>query len=125
MLLETLKSGGYLLVDEIENHFNKEIVSTIIRFFMDDSLNKNGGVLIYTSHYPELLDEYDRNDCIYIMRNQKGITVDNLSSLLNRNDIKKSDLYQSDFFEGTAPKYDAYIKLKKKLSSYIKGEEDI
>lgn len=125
MLLETLKSGGYLLVDEIENHFNKEIVSTIIRFFMDRSLNKNGGVLVYTSHYPELLDEYDRNDCIYIMRNQKGITVDNLSLLLNRNDIKKSDLYQSDFFEGTAPKYDAYIKLKKKLSSYIKGEEDI
>lgn len=125
MLLETLKTGGYLLIDEIENHFNKEIVSTIIRFFMDNSLNKNGGVLIYTTHYPELLDEYDRNDCIYIMRNQKGITVDNLSSLLNRNDIKKSDLYQSDFFEGTAPKYDAYIKLKKKLSSHIKGVEDI
>lgn len=32
---EVLKDGGYLIVDEIENHFNKEIVSTLIRFFMD------------------------------------------------------------------------------------------
>ena len=26
-----LRSGGYLLVDEIENHFNKEIVTTLMR----------------------------------------------------------------------------------------------
>lgn len=37
-----LKSGGYLIIDEIENHFNKEIVSTLIRFFMDTRMNKNG-----------------------------------------------------------------------------------
>lgn len=40
MVKEVLHSGGYLLVDEIENHFNKEIVTTLVRFFMDSRLNK-------------------------------------------------------------------------------------
>ncbi len=119
MVKEVLQSGGYLLVDEIENHFNKEIVTTLMRFFMDSRLNKNGGTLIFTTHYPELLDEYDRNDGICIVRNRNGITSDNLSSILKRNDIKKSDAYQSGFLEGTTPAYEAYIRLKKNLANSI------
>lgn len=112
---EVLQSGGYLLVDEIENHFNKEIVTTLVRFFMDSRFNKNGGTLIFTTHYPELLDEYDRNDGIYIVRNCDGITVENLSYILTRNDIKRSYAYQSGFLEGTTPTYEAYIRLKESL----------
>lgn len=117
MVKEVLQSGGYLLMDEIENHFNKEIVTTLIRFFMDSHFNKNGGTLIFTTHYPELLDEYDRNDGIYIVRNRNGITVENLSYILTRNDIKRSDAYQSGFLEGTTPTYEAYIRLKKSLAN--------
>lgn len=113
---KVLKSGGYLVVDEIENHFNKEIVTTLIRFFMDAKLNKNGGTLIFSTHYPELLDEYDRNDSISIIRNRNGITVENLAKLLNRNDIKKSEAYQSGFLEGTTPMYEAYLRLKKSIA---------
>lgn len=116
---EVLKTGGYLLMDEIENHFNKEIVSTLIRFFMDTRLNKNGGTLVFTTHYPELLDEYDRNDSIHIIRNQNGITVENLSNILKRNDIKKSEAYQSGFLEGTTPMYDSYMRLKKSIAYSI------
>lgn len=119
MVKEVLKSGGYLLVDEIENHFNKEIVTTLIRFFMDSRLNKKGGTLIFTTHYPELLDEYDRNDGICIVRNRNGITVENLSNILKRNDIKKSDAYQSGFLEGTTPAYEAYMRLKKSMATSI------
>ena len=115
MVKEVLQSGGYLLVDEIENHFNKEIVTTLVRFFMDSRFNKNGGILIFTTHYPELLDEYDRNDGIYIVRNCSGITVENLSYILTRNDIKRSYAYQSGFLEGTTPTYEAYIRLKESL----------
>lgn len=115
MVKEVLQSGGYLLVDEIENHFNKEIVTTLVRFFMDSRFNQNGGILIFTTHYPELLDEYDRNDGIYIVRNRNGITVENLSYILTRNDIKRSDAYQSGFLEGTTPTYEAYIRLKESL----------
>lgn len=120
MIKDVLQSGGYLLVDEIENHFNKEIVTTLMRFFMDHKLNQNGGILLFTTHYPELLDEYDRNDGINIVRNRNGITVENLSNILKRNDIKKSDAYQSGFLEGTTPAYEAYIRLKKSLAASIK-----
>ena len=120
MVKEVLQSGGYLLVDEIENHFNKEIVTTLMRFFMDSRLNKRGGTLIFTTHYPELLDESDRKEGICIVRNRNGITVENLSYILKRNDIKKSDAYQSGFLEGTTPAYEAYMRLKKNLAASIK-----
>lgn len=120
MVKDVLRSGGYLLMDEIENHFNKEIVTTLVRFFMDSKLNKKGGTLIFTTHYPELLDEFDRNDGIHIVRNRNGITVENLSKILERNDIKKSDAYQSGFLEGTTPAYEAYMKLKKSLAASVK-----
>ena len=119
MVKEVLQSGGYLLVDEIENHFNKEIVTTLVRFFMDSRFNKNGGTLIFTTHYPELLDEYDRNDGIYLVRNCNGITVENLSGILIRNDIKKSEIYQSGVIEGTTLAYETYIHLKKSLDISI------
>lgn len=117
---EVLQKGGYIVVDEVENHFNKEIVTTLMRFFMDSKLNKNGGTLIFSTHYPELLDEYDRNDSIFIIRNRDRITVENLSTILKRNDIKKSDAYQSGFLEGTTPMYEAYMRLKKSMAAALK-----
>ena len=108
-------SGGYLIIDELENHFNREIVSTLIRFYMDKKVNKKGATLIFSTHYSELLDEFERNDNIYIVRNDKGITIENLSKILKRNDIKKSEAYQSGFLKGTVPMYNAYIDLKKAI----------
>lgn len=122
LAIDVLKNGGYLVVDELENHFNKEITATLIRFFTDASLNRNGGILIFTTHYPEILDEFDRNDCIFITRNRDGITVSNLNDLLNRNDLKKSDAYQSGFLDGTVPAYEAYMKLKKNIQSTLERE---
>ena len=68
-------------------------------------------------------DEYERNDCIYIVRNRGGIYAENLSLILKRNDIKKSEAYESGYLEGTVPVYEAYMALKKVLSS-VKIEED-
>jgi len=116
--------GGYLIVDELENHFNEEIVATLVRFFLDPRVNKQGATLIYSTHYSELLDEFDRNDCIYIVRNRGGIHAENLSLILKRNDIKKSEAYESGYLEGTVPVYEAYMALKKVLSSVVTREEE-
>ena len=99
----------------LSTHPLLSVYTTLVRFFMDSRFNKNGGTLIFTTHYPELLDEYDRNDGIYIVRNCNGITVENLSYILTRNDIKRSYAYQSGFLEGTTPTYEAYIRLKESL----------
>ncbi len=116
--------GGYLIVDELENHFNEEIVATLVRFFMNPNVNKTGATLIYSTHYSELLDEFERNDCIYIVRNRGGIYAENLSLILKRNDIKKSEAYESGYLEGTVPVYDAYLALKKVLSNVVEVQED-
>ena len=52
---------------------------------------------------------------IYIVRNRNGITAENLSAILKRNDIKKSEAYESGFLEGTVPMYDAYMDLKNSI----------
>ena len=116
--------GGYLIIDELENHFNEEIVSTLVRFFLDLKINKEGATLIFSTHYSELLDEFDRNDCIYITRNRDGIHAENLSLILKRNDIKKSEAYASGYLEGTVPVYESYMALKRVLSSVKVQEEE-
>lgn len=121
--VKTFETGGYLIIDELENHFNQEIVSTLIRFYMDKKVNPKGAMLIFSTHYSELLDEFERNDNIYIVRNRNGISAENLSNILNRNDIKKSEAYQSGFLEGTVPMYDAYIELKEGLIGSHKEEQ--
>lgn len=113
--MKVFKTGGYLIVDELENHFNREIVSTLIRLFMDKKVNTRGAMLIFSTHYPELLDDFERNDNVYIVRNRQGISIENLSTILKRNDIKKSEAYQSGFLEGTVPMYESYMDLKKSL----------
>lgn len=110
-----LAKGGYLIIDEIENHFNKELAATLVRFFMNHKVNKNGAVILLSTHYPELLDEFERNDNIYVTRNDGGISVENLSKILKRNDIKKSEVYQSGYLQGTVPAYESFIDFKKAL----------
>ncbi|MBQ7431875.1 MAG: ATP-binding protein [Lachnospiraceae bacterium] len=110
-----LKNGGYLLVDEVENHFNRELVVSLLRLFMNKRTNPKGAVIIFSTHYPELLDELERNDAVFITRSDRGLTVDNLNSLLKRNDMKKSEVYQSNFLGGTAPKYKSLVALQKSI----------
>lgn len=113
----TFNNGGYLIVDELENHFNREIVSTLIRFFMNEKVNNKGATIVFSTHYSQLLDEFERSDDIYIVRNKNGINVEKLSKILKRNDIKKSEAYQSGYLQGTAPVYESYINFKNAIIS--------
>ena len=67
-----------------------------------------------------LIDNYYLHSaCAFIGINASGKTSV-LSYILKRNDIKKSDAYQSGFLEGTTPAYEAYMRLKKNLAASIK-----
>lgn len=120
---DLLCSGGIMLADELENHFNKEIVSIIIRLFMDPKINKSQAMLIFTTHYSELLDEFDYTDGIFIARNSgsNGITVQPLADQLKRNDIKKSEAFLSGWLEGTAPEYNLYMRMKNSLKKTVEN----
>ena len=110
---------------EIEKYLSSGTIKGINVFMNALLCFMEGGYLIVDElDYSELLDEYDRNDCIYIVRNRGGIYTENLSLILKRNDIKKSEAYESGYLEGTVPIYESYMALKKVLSSVrIEGDE--
>lgn len=108
-----LAGGSTLLIDEIENHFNKAIVKTLINMFRNKKINKKNATLIFTTHYPELLDMFDRNDDIYISKRKEKMTVGNLATLLERNDLKRSEVFESNYLGGTAPSYELMMELKR------------
>lgn len=112
-ILQVVRNGGYLVVDELENHLNKELVHTIINLFKNPKINKRGACLIFSTHYAEILDFIDRKDNIFIMRKgykgSAGVELKRYADVVTRNDIKKSDIILSDYIGGTAPSYE-YIQ---------------
>lgn len=104
--ITALKHGGYLLIDELENHLNKELVKMIINIFNDKEINKNGACLIFSTHYAEILDSFDRMDNIYILvRTENYFTkIYRYSEMINRSELKKSEVILSNYIKGTAPK---------------------
>ena len=68
LIRNALASGGYVIVDELENHMNKEILHVLTNIFKDNRLNPLGACLIFSTHYTEILDFIDRKDSVYIAR---------------------------------------------------------
>lgn len=112
---DVFDNGGYIIIDEIENHFNKSIIIDIFKLFRSEKTNPKAATLILTTHYTELLDDIERNDAIFILSKSKStgkIVCNNFAKMLQRNDYKKSDIYFSDSFNiGTAINYEKYLAL--------------
>lgn len=116
-----LKTGGYLIIDELENHFNKEMVHMILELFEDQDTNPNGACIIFSTHYAEILDFIRRKDNVYVTRKTDGfLSVNKLSAEFRRNDIKKSDLFLSNCLRGTAPKFRQIQNLKETICKEVK-----
>lgn len=121
--LITLQKGGYLIIDELENHFNIEIVSTLIKFFTEKKSNRYKATLIFSTHYTELIDDFSRNDSIFICRNMGGIRVEKLNNILKRNDVLKSEWFKSGSLTNTTPSYNRYIEFKRKLIDFVESTQ--
>lgn len=107
--IASLKSTGIYIVDEIENHYNKAIVKCLINLFIKNKTNPNGSCLLFTTHYPELLDLLDRNDQVYFSKKSNNkIVLEKVEDKIKRNDLRKSEIYKSNYLCGTAPSYEAY-----------------
>ncbi len=113
--IQALKDGKTFIIDEIENHFHKTLVENLIVLFKDKSVNKKGANLVFSTHYCELLDMFNRNDNIWITRYQNQIVLSNMYKDYNvRNDLLKSKKFYEDNF-GTAVSYDLLMNLKRTL----------
>ena len=115
-----LQKGGYLLVDELEAHLNKELVHVIIELFKSPQTNPNGACLIFSTHYAEILDFMDRKDNIYITRKRDGmLSATKYADDCRRNDIKKSDVILSNALKGTAPSYEKIQRMRDAICAIL------
>lgn len=116
-----MKTGGYLVIDEIENHIQKKLVQILIGLFTDEEINRYGATLIFSTHYSEIIDVIDRKDNIYVLvRDQDFVSkVIKYSELVNRNDIKKSEILLSNYIDGTSPSYELIKNVKELLCKLV------
>ena len=118
---KTLKNGGYLIIDKIENHLHKSIIMNIIQLFAN-SLNKNGATLIFSTHYSEIIDMVPRTDMIYVATKEENlIQFKKMSQGLgdeDRNDKKKSEVLLSGKLSNT-PTYKDLKRVRAKLRSAV------
>ncbi|MGN0674004.1 MAG: ATP/GTP-binding protein, partial [Anaerovoracaceae bacterium] len=114
-VVAALENGFDLLIDEVENHFHKTLVENIISLFKDKTVNKKSATLIFTTHYCEVLDLFNRQDNIWIAKSEDKIRLDNMYETYNfRSELLKSRRFFSNAFN-TSVNYGDLMALKMEL----------
>ena len=113
-IVVTLQNGFDLLIDEVENHFHKTLVKNMISLFKDKSVNKKNASLIFTTHYCEVLDLFNRRDNIWIAKSSDKVHLKNMYLDYNiRSELLKSRQFYSNVFD-TAVNYEDLMAFKKR-----------
>ncbi|MHD0187943.1 AAA family ATPase [Corynebacterium diphtheriae] len=55
-VLDVLRNGGLLLVDELDTSLHPHLAAEIVRLFQDPDTNRNGGQILLTTHDVTLLE---------------------------------------------------------------------
>ena len=114
-VVAALENGFDLLIDEVENHFHKTLVENMISLFKDKTVNKKSATLIFTTHYCEVLDLFNRQDNIWIAKSDNKIRLDNMYETYNiRPELLKSRQFYNNAFD-TSVNYEDLMALKKEL----------
>ena len=114
-IVAALENGFDLLIDEVENHFHKTLVENMISLFKDKTVNKKSATLIFTTHYCEVLDLFNRQDNIWIAKSEERIHLYNMYETYNiRPELLKSRQFYNNAFD-TSVNYEDLMALKKEL----------
>lgn len=115
LVVASLQQGFDLLIDEIENHFHKTLVENLISLYKDKTVNKHNASLIFTTHYCEVLDLFNRRDNIWISKSGKKVYLNNMYDDFDlRTELLKSKQFYNNTFQ-TAVNYNELMNLKRKL----------
>ena len=111
----SLKYGFDLIIDEVENHFHKALVENMLSLYKDKSVNKHNATLIFTTHYCEVLDLFNRQDNIWISKANGKVYLSNMYEGYDvRSELLKSKQFYNNAFQ-TAVNYADLMALKKEL----------
>lgn len=123
--INALKNGKTIIVDEIENCFQKMLVFNLLILFNDEIINNNGAKLIFSTHYIEILDYLNRRDGIFITHKVKGvINVKNLySDYCVRTELSKSRQFDNNVFD-TIINYNLMLEVRRALLNELQINND-
>ncbi len=119
-----LKSGGIMVIDEIENCFHKNLVNNLLFLITDKNINKNKAQIFFSTHYVEILDIFERRDNIFVLnKNENEICIKNLYKDFEiRTEILKSKQFNSNTF-GTLLNYDLLMDIKGMIKNEISNND--
>ena len=81
------------------------------------NVNKHNATLIFTTHYCELLDLFNRQDNIWIAKANDKVYIKNMyEDYTLRTELLKSKQFYNNAFK-TAVNYDELMNMKRKLMS--------
>lgn len=116
-VIASLQNGFDLLIDEVENHFHKTLVENMISLYKDKTVNRSNASLVFTTHYCEVLDLFNRQDNIWICNSDSTVRLSNMYENFDiRSELLKSKQFYNNAFR-TAVNYEDLMALKKELMS--------
>ena len=118
-LIEVLKNGETMIIDEFDARLHPLISKAIIELFNSSESNPNNAQLIFMTHDTNLLDPklFRRDQIWFTEKNRYGAT--DLYSLAEYN-VKNDASFESDYIKG---RYGA-IPFVGNLSSILKSSDD-
>jgi AAA15 family ATPase/GTPase len=115
LVVASLQQGFDLIIDEAEAHFHKTLVENMLSLYMDKTVNRHGATLLFSTHYCEVLDLFNRQDNIWVCQSSDKISIKNMyESFEVRYGLLKSKRFYNNAFQ-TAVNYDELMNLKRKL----------
>ena len=114
-VVASVKYGFDLLIDEVENHFHKTLVENMVSLYKDKAVNKHNATMIFTTHYCEILDLFNRQDNIWISKSEGTVYLENMYQNHNiRPELMKSKQFYNNAFD-TSVNYEDLMQLKREL----------
>jgi len=99
-ILDTLKNGKVLIIDELDASLHPILTQYLIELFHNEEINTNNAQLIFATHDTNLLNRYIfRRDQIWLTEKDRyGAT--NLYSLSELKNVRKKEDFESQYIQG-------------------------
>ena len=119
-----LKQGGYFIVDEIEESLNRSLVATVIELFASPVTNPHGAQLVFSTHYPEILDSVRRKDAVYVLVRDEDwrTSVVKYANSIDRIENKKSTVINNNIIRGSMPRYPDVQAMRDYVRACVNGQ---
>jgi len=99
-ILDTLKNGKILIIDELDSSLHPMLTKSLIEMFHDEKINTKNAQLIFATHDTNLLTPtLFRRDQIWLAEKDKyGAT--NIYSLAQFNDVRAKENFEKNYIQG-------------------------